>query len=92
MCSANGDPIFHPMKNQAISFSVGIHGSHKPAKMVQDILTENMPLLITIISFQILWLIHKKNLENPTGNVCKLLNLIADYIQSDFISETTLLK
>lgn len=84
------------MKNQAISFSVGIHGSHKPDKMVQqlflDIFTENMPLLLTIIGFQILWLIHIKNPQNPTGTVCKLLTLIADYIQLDFISETTLLK
>lgn len=37
MCSANGDPIFNPMKNQAISLSVGIHGSHEPAKMVQQL-------------------------------------------------------
>lgn len=37
MCSANGDTIFHPMKNQAISFSVGIHGSHKLDKMVQQL-------------------------------------------------------
>lgn len=26
------------------------------------------------------------------GTVCKLLNLITDYIQLDFISETTLVK
>lgn len=37
MCSANGDAIFHPVKNQAISFSVGTHGSHKPGKMVQQL-------------------------------------------------------
>lgn len=97
MCCASADTIFlHPMKNQAISFSVGIHGSHKPDKMVQqlflDIFTENMPLLHTIVGFQILWLIHIKNPQNPTGTVCKLLTLIADYIQLHFISETTLLK
>jgi len=39
-----------------------------------------------------LWLIHIKNIQHPTGTVCKLLMLIADYIQLDFNSETTLLK
>lgn len=95
MHSANHDAIFHPMENQAISISLGIHGSREP-KMVQQLLsgicTESMPLLLTIASFQMLWLIHIKNLQHPTGTVCKLLMLIADYIQLDFNSETTLLK
>lgn len=96
MHSAIPDAIFHPMENQAISISLGIHGSCEPVKMVQKLLsgicTENMPLLLTIVSFQMLWLIHIKSLQHPTGTVCKLLMLIAGYIQLDFHTETTLLK
>lgn len=35
---------------------------------------------------------QKKTLQHPTGTICKLLPLIADYIQLDFNSETTLWK
>lgn len=51
-----------------------------------------MPLLLTIISFQSLWLIYIKSLKNPTGTVCKLLNLIADCIQLDFYFRNNLVE
>lgn len=64
MHSANPDAIFYPMENKAISISLGIHGSCEPNKMVQKLLsgicTANMPLLLTVVSFQMLWLIHIK--------------------------------
>ena len=96
MHCANRDAIFHPMENQTISISLGIHGSREPDKMVQQLLsgicTENMPLLLSVVSFQMLWLIHIKTLQRPSDTVCKLLMLTDDYIQLDFNSETTLLK
>lgn len=84
MYSANHDTTFHPTANQAISSSLGICSSREPDKMVQLLLsgtcTENLPLLLTTVTFQMLWLIHIKNLQHHTGTVCKLLMLIADYI------------